>query len=278
MTPMIDLRVAGALDSPEVLVPLARAGDRTAFARIVRLHRTDMVRVAWVVTLDPRLAREAVASAWPLASKRLGRLRDPGRLGPWLCALAAAEARAVASRGPGRSPDPTTHGGDRPPGERPLPDDPGLDRFLRRLTPDERLLLALRHVAGATPDEIARAAGRAPEVARARSSELERRFGGGPSGELEARLRAFAAIPVAHVDIDAEARRAIVTRDDRRNRIASLAIAAIVAMAVVSIPHLLGGGAVAVPGVVPSPSPSASPSPSSPPFTDALAGEAGPGS
>lgn len=253
---MADLRVPGALDSPEVLVRLALEGDRTAFARIVRLHRTDMVRVAWVVTLDPRLAEEAVAAAWPMASNRLGRLGEPARLGPWLCALAAREARSAAARWSGHR-----HGSPRhaPGPARDDPDyaDPVMAGFLGQLTADERLLLALRHLAGSTPGEVAAAAGHSTDSLSARMASIEERFAEDGQGELADRLRAFASIRVRHLDIDAEARRAFATRNDRRIRIASLVIAAIVAVVVVSIPYVIGTNEPGLPGAIVSPSPSA---------------------
>ena len=259
MSHVADLRVAGALDAPEVLVPLARSGDHTAFARIVRLHRTGMIRVAWVVTLDPRLAREAVAAAWPLASKRLDRLGDPARLGPWLCGIAAAEARSVAVRGP-VAPGPRSATGDGHPSDSdPVSADPGLARFLGQLSADERLLLALWHLAGSTPAEIGRATGLSAAAVMARLADLEARFADRADDGFAERLRAFAAIRIWHVDIDAEARRAIVTRNDRRIQLVSLAIAVVVAVVVVSIPYVLGTNDVPLPGATGPPAPSAIP-------------------
>jgi Sigma-70 region 2 len=92
---MVSLPAAGVTDSPEGLVRLAVGGDEAAFARIVRLHHADMVRVCFVVRGDPDVAEEAVASAWPIAWKRLQSLREPDRLRPWLCTVAANEARQL---------------------------------------------------------------------------------------------------------------------------------------------------------------------------------------
>jgi DNA-directed RNA polymerase specialized sigma24 family protein len=250
MDSMADLRTPGALDSPDALVPLARAGDQVAFARIVRLHRTDMVRVAYVVTGDEVMALAAVAAAWPLAAGRLGRLRQPGRLGPWLCAIAGREARSAVGR-------------DR---DRPvvleglMPADPDLADGLSGSSADDRLLLALRDLAGCSPDELAAATGSHSDEVLARLEALEERLDPASRGDLGARLRAYAAIPLPPVDIDAEARRAILVRNDRRIGIASVAVAAIVALLVVSITYIVWDRPAAQPGpVAPTPTVQARP-------------------
>src|SRR5215211_4178505 len=79
-------------------VSLAAAGDEAAFARIVRAHHDDMVRVSYVISGDSDLAEEAVQSAWPLAWRGLSSLRDPDRLRPWLISVAANEARQLLRR------------------------------------------------------------------------------------------------------------------------------------------------------------------------------------
>jgi DNA-directed RNA polymerase specialized sigma24 family protein len=279
MGSMTDARVPGDLDSPESLVPLARAGDRIAFARIVRLHRTAMVRVAYVVAGDRDLAVDAVGMAWPVASGRLGDLRDPAGLGSWLCGIAALEARSLARRRRARTSDPgldaTDPGrGEADPGGGAA--DPELARSLASLTVDERLLLALRHVGGSTPEELARVAGLPVTVALARLASLEARLDDGRDDRrddgrpdrLGERIRTHAAIPVRHIDIDVEARRAIVTRNDDRIQVASVAIALVAAVALVSISYLAGDRTLPMPGVgapaSPSPSPTTDPAESTP--------------
>ncbi len=252
MDSMADLRAPGALDSPDALVPLARAGDRVAFARIVRLHRADMIRVAFVVTGDVAMALNAVAVAWPLAAGRLGRLRQPARLGPWLCAIAGREARAAVGRDRDRS---TVFPG-------PAPADPDLAGKLSRLSADDRLLLALRDLAGCTPDELASAAGSRSDEIRARLEAIDGRLDPAATGDLPGRLRGYAAIALPPVDIDAEARRAILTRNDRRIGIASVVVAVIVSLLVISITYMVWARPTATPGPV-APSPAAEARPTS---------------
>lgn len=277
---MDDLRAPGVLDSPDALVRLVRAGDERAFARIVRLHRSAMVRAALVVTLDLDLAAEAVAAAWPIAWRRIDELDDPARVGPWLCGIAAREAREIAVHGSGRfdlgtPQDPETALPSGPPPAVPQSADrsvdPGLLAVLAGLPPDDRVLAALAHLGGLTPAEIGRAIGTPPAQVIRRSGDLAlavaRQMGiGGAAGEraelaLADRLHAFADVPIGHVDIDAVARVAKLTRNDRRNRLMSLAIAATVAAVVVIVPLLGNSGAppawadgAALPWLVPSPS------------------------
>ena len=77
------------------VIPLAASGDQAAFARIVQAHHGDMTRVCYVICGDLDLADEAVQSAWPIVWKKLGTLKDPERLRPWLVSVAANEARQI---------------------------------------------------------------------------------------------------------------------------------------------------------------------------------------
>lgn len=74
------------------------AGDAEALARIVGAHHDDMARICCVICGDQDMAQDAVQAAWPIAWRRLGSLRDPERLRPWLIAVAANEARQILRR------------------------------------------------------------------------------------------------------------------------------------------------------------------------------------
>ena len=78
------------------IVERAVAGDEVAFAQIVATHHIDMARIAYLVVGDLDIAEEAERSAWAVACRRLGDLRDPDRLRPWLMTIAANEARQIA--------------------------------------------------------------------------------------------------------------------------------------------------------------------------------------
>ena len=78
------------------LVPLAAAGDKAAFTRLVETFHADMARLAYFVCGGNReLAEDAVQSAWAIAWSRLGTLRDHDRIRPWLLSVTANEARQV---------------------------------------------------------------------------------------------------------------------------------------------------------------------------------------
>jgi RNA polymerase sigma-70 factor, ECF subfamily len=166
-------------------VRLAAAGDTAAFARIVAEHHGDMVRVAYVVSGgDQDLADDAVQAAWSVAWRKLGSLRDPERLRPWLVSVAANEARQLCRRQRRRSvveiavdaadpvgsvPAGINHGG-RDPADRASELD--LEDALRHLSADERALLALRYEAGLDSTEIGALAGRPAATIRWRLARL----------------------------------------------------------------------------------------------------------
>lgn len=159
-------------------VSLAVAGDETAFARIIQAHHDDMTRVCFVICGDLDIADEAVQAAWPIVWRKLGSLRDPGRLRPWLVSIAANESRQLVRRRRRRTvvelavADAATAGVD-PAGRI---DDLDLINALAKLDPDDRALLALRYVAGFDSTELARATGRSPSGTRARLARLLHRL------------------------------------------------------------------------------------------------------
>jgi RNA polymerase sigma-70 factor, ECF subfamily len=168
---------AGTLDGSEALATVvgsAIAGDATAFASIVRTYHGDMARVAYVVAGDVEIAEEAVQSAWSIAWRRLRSLRDPDRLRPWLVAIAANEARQILRRRNRYSvveidvAEVSDVGGDPADAVERL----DLADRLRHLQPDDRVLLALRYVAGLDSNEIAAQIGLSPSGTRGRLSRL----------------------------------------------------------------------------------------------------------
>ena len=138
-------------------IRLAAAGDTVEFARIVAAHHADMTRVAYVVAGgDQDLAEDAVQAAWTIAWRKLGSLRDPARLKPWLISVAANEARQLCRRQRRAAlveidlatPDPT--------GRDPADRTGGLDleQAMGHLSVEDRVLLALRYEAGLDSSEI----------------------------------------------------------------------------------------------------------------------------
>jgi RNA polymerase sigma-70 factor (ECF subfamily) len=170
---MADLVVPIA-DNLAGAVALAVAGDEAAFARIINAHHDDMTRVCFVICGDLDVADEAVQAAWTIIWRRLGSLRDPDRLRPWLVSVAANEARQLSRRRRRRAIVELAVGATARAGGDPALRVPDLDltNALARLDPDDRALLALRYVAGFDSTELARATGRSPSGTRARLARL----------------------------------------------------------------------------------------------------------
>ena len=155
------------------LVEAAARGDVDALAQIMARHHGDMTRICMVITGDPDVAAEAVQAAWIVAWRRLGTLRDPERLRPWLMSIAANEARQLLRSSARRASrelaaPPAPFGSD--PAARPEVLD--LAAAISRLEPDERRLIALRFSGGLTSDEIARELGGSPSAIRGRIARV----------------------------------------------------------------------------------------------------------
>lgn len=157
-------------------IDAALRGDQMAFARIVRDHHDDMVRVCQVIAGDPELAQDAAQRSWPIAWRRLRTLRDPAKLRPWLVTIAANEARQMLRRerrdrvvaldvaeidAAGGAGDPSAR-------------DAEIDLLhaVRCLPASDRTLLALRYVAGFDATEIGAATGISASGVRSRLSRL----------------------------------------------------------------------------------------------------------
>jgi RNA polymerase sigma-70 factor, ECF subfamily len=163
------------------IVRQAASGDAVAFARIVAAYHADMVRVAYVVCGgDQDTADDAVQAAWSIAWQKLGSLREPDRLKPWLVAVAANEARQACRRQ--RSQSIVHLDLSSPEGEivDPALPDPAcradgldLERALTRLSADDRTLLALRYEAGLDSGEIGTLLGRPAATIRWRLARLK---------------------------------------------------------------------------------------------------------
>lgn len=167
------------------LVEAAATGDEAAFTELVARHHQDMLRVAYVICRDPALAEDAAQSAWAIAWRRMGEVRDPDRIRGWLVAVTANEARrTMRTRRPMIQEISVSDSDlDR---RRSLGFDPtdasiansDLRRVLSVLDPTDRALLALRYVAELGSDEIGQALGISASGARGRLSRLLHRLRG----------------------------------------------------------------------------------------------------
>lgn len=161
------------------LVASAAAGDEFAFRRIIAAHHDDMRRVCVYVGGDLALAEEAAQAAWSIAWKRIGSVREPARLRPWLMAVAVNEARQLIRKRRRRAViEIPIDGAVEPGGMDPSADVGTLDlrRALARLDPGDRALLALRYGAGFDSGELAAATGISPSGTRSRIERLLKRL------------------------------------------------------------------------------------------------------
>ena len=157
---------------PTTVVVDAAAGDRAAFTELVAAFHADMLRLAMVVSCDADIANDAVQTAWQHAWRKLGQLRDPARVRPWLLSIAANEARQALRQRWHLIVMPETMSDDRAHDAADPIDAVELGRALATLKPDERRLVALRYVSGFTAPEIAPMLGLSPEGVRSRLKRI----------------------------------------------------------------------------------------------------------
>jgi len=157
------------------LVPLAAAGDEVAFTRLVHAFHADMARVAWFVCGgDRELTEDAVQSAWAIAWRRLGTLREPERIRAWLLSVTANEARQLLRRQRHVATVRLEFAEDRIAAPDPYASPAALDMadVLARLKPDERTLIGLRYAAGLDSAEIGAVLGMSASGVRSRLDRL----------------------------------------------------------------------------------------------------------
>jgi RNA polymerase sigma factor (sigma-70 family) len=95
----MDVRALEDSRSDAELVAASVAGDRGAFAAIYDRYADRLHDFCWSLLRDRDEAADATQDAFLLAAERLGQLRDPERLRPWLYAVARSQAlRRVRAR------------------------------------------------------------------------------------------------------------------------------------------------------------------------------------
>ena len=172
---------------------LAQRGDRDAFAVLVRTHADRLFGTARRILRDIDLADDAVQQALVVAWRELPRLRDAERFESWttrilvrICFdLSRASRRAAVHVIPlDVAAEPLTGDDAEAVARRDL-----LERAFRRLPPEQRAILVLRHYLGLEPTEIAEALGIPAGTARSRLHYAHR--------EMRAALEADARPAVA---------------------------------------------------------------------------------
>jgi DNA-directed RNA polymerase specialized sigma24 family protein len=92
MSKGMDLRPRPDARSDAELVRAATAGDRGAFAAIYDRYTDRLHDFCWSVLRDRDEAADATQDTFLVAAERLGQLRHPERLRPWLYAVARSQA------------------------------------------------------------------------------------------------------------------------------------------------------------------------------------------
>jgi RNA polymerase sigma-70 factor (ECF subfamily) len=174
------------------LVEAARGGDREAFAALARSRADRLFGIARRVLRDTDQAEDAVQQTLITAWRELPRLRDPARFDAWAtrllvhaCYAEAKSARRFAANVVPLERERSTQPDDSI--ELALRDE--VERGFRRLPPDQRAILVLRHYLGYEPTEIAGILGIPVGTARSRLHYAHRAM----QAALEADARPAAA-------------------------------------------------------------------------------------
>jgi RNA polymerase sigma-70 factor (ECF subfamily) len=153
------------------LVRLAQRGDRDAFAILARSSADRLFAIARRILRDVDRSEDAVQQTLVIAWRELPRLRDPDRFDGWLNRLVVHACYDEARRTRRWTAKLRTLSID----EATSPDDligvverDRIDRALRRLAPEQRAVLVLRHYLGLDLAEIAETLGIPAGTARSR--------------------------------------------------------------------------------------------------------------
>ena len=130
------------------VVEAARSGDREAYADLIRVRGDRLYALAQRILRDVDRADDALQEALVIAWRDLPGLRDPGRFDAWLHRLVVRACLAEATRERRRIanlrvlPIDVPNAGDD---FLSVADRDQLEQGFRRLTPQQRALLVLRH-------------------------------------------------------------------------------------------------------------------------------------
>jgi RNA polymerase sigma-70 factor, ECF subfamily len=140
------------------LVVRVQQGDQRAFEALAVTDYPRLYRVAYGVMGDHPSAEDVTQQALLGIWRDIRRPRDPARYEAWAYRLLVRVCYAEAKRQPGWMSNDHLSPADEPRATDPygaVADRDQLERGLQRLSMDHRVVLALRHLLGMTPDEVA---------------------------------------------------------------------------------------------------------------------------
>jgi RNA polymerase sigma-70 factor (ECF subfamily) len=153
------------------LVERAAAGDREAFADLIRVRGAKLDGAARLITRDPELARDVVQETLIRAWRDLPRLRDRDRFDAWIKRLLVNAAMDELRRRRRRVVEVELTAGVRSIADDPtgrLADRDTLDRLLAGLPPEHRALIVQHYYLGVPLPEAAASLGISIGAAKAR--------------------------------------------------------------------------------------------------------------
>jgi RNA polymerase sigma-70 factor, ECF subfamily len=178
------------------LVEAARRGDREAYADLIRARGDRLFAIAQRILRDVDRTEDAVQDALVIAWRDLPGLRDPERFDAWLHRLVVRACVREAMRQRRVIANLRVLPADLPAGPDEyltVADRDQLERGFRRLDPQQRAILVLRHFAGFEPAEIAEILGVPAGTARSRLHHAHRAMRA--ALEADARVTAIGGQP-----------------------------------------------------------------------------------
>jgi RNA polymerase sigma factor (sigma-70 family) len=176
----------------ETLVERAAEGDRNAFAELAGSAIDRLYRVAYRISRDPEIARDATQQALLEAWRDLASLRDPNRWEAWTYRLLVRACYRLSRRERRLRGDVRLLSIDRPSiadTTLSVVDRDELERAFRRLSAEQRAVVVLHHYVGLPLTEVADTLGIPAGTARSRLHKATRR--------LRAALEADATLPAS---------------------------------------------------------------------------------
>ena len=159
------------VDRDRTLVEAAQRGDQSAFVDLVRSTGDRFFALAYRILRDVDRAEDALQDALVIAWRDLKGLRDPDRFDAWLQRLLINVCIAQATRERRRTANLRVlpvDGPAAPDGFLTIAERDVLERGFRRLSPEQRAILAMHHYLGYAPSEIAETLGIPAGTARSR--------------------------------------------------------------------------------------------------------------